>query len=310
MLRHRNGDTLVVVVVAALLSFLAQADPRATCYYPDQTVAGGFYPCIAYDAAYSACCPAGWSCFSNALCIATTPSPTYPNLTYGAVQRAACTAPQWANNVCGSICLDKDNNNGHLIYCGIDRFCCEHDFNTGKCSCDANGNATVIRPGVFQTIIFVSDATFTGTPSISIATTSANVRPTTSSRVTTTTADTPSSATASPTGTADPGNQGPSPSPSPDNNGNRNLIIGVVVGVVGGLLLLGAIGFFAWRWRRNRPIDDGEPTVVGMKPLGHGTSAATTASSVAPHIDDDLRENDPDGARFVNDYGRPRRVDI
>lgn len=87
---------------------LSRADPNAPCYFPSSgpaAYAPGFFPCIPDNVAVGACCPAGWTCFSDALCIATTPSLSFPNLTYGVVKRAACTNPKWDNSACGSFCL-------------------------------------------------------------------------------------------------------------------------------------------------------------------------------------------------------------
>ena len=98
--------------LAALLLpiLLSRADPNAPCYFPSSgpaALAPGFFPCIPYNAPVGACCPAGWTCYSNALCIATTPSTYFPNQTYGAFRRAACTNPKWDNSACGSFCLGK-----------------------------------------------------------------------------------------------------------------------------------------------------------------------------------------------------------
>lgn len=99
--------------LALLLSILlSRADPNAPCYFPSSgpaAYAPGFFPCIPSNVAVGACCPAGWTYFSDALCIATTPSNSFPNLTYGAVKRAACTNPRWDNSACGSFCLGTDH---------------------------------------------------------------------------------------------------------------------------------------------------------------------------------------------------------
>ncbi|KAK0709427.1 hypothetical protein B0T26DRAFT_721482 [Lasiosphaeria miniovina] len=259
------------LVFAASFSTLAGAVENAPCYYPGGEPALGFFPCQAFNAPVSSCCPAGWTCFSNALCIATTDSNSFPNLTLGAVQRGACTNPAWNNNICGSACLDDDNKEGQLAACSSQSFCCENDFNAGKCNCSNNGGAFTISAGVPQTIIQVSDTTFTGTPSISIATnppkTSTTSRRSTSTSATSTATPTTtpstsastahSSSTTSTSSGAATGTSSPSTSGDDggDGNGRRNLIIGLVVGLVGGVLLLGALGYFLYRkfWGRPQP---------------------------------------------------------
>ncbi|KAK3384179.1 hypothetical protein B0T24DRAFT_607481 [Lasiosphaeria ovina] len=258
----------LALVFAASFSTLAGAVENAPCYYPGGEPALGFFPCQAFNAPVSSCCPAGWTCFSNALCIATTDSNSFPNLTLGAVQRGACTNPAWNNNICGSACLDDDNKEGQLAACSSQSFCCENDFNAGKCKCSNNGGAFTISAGIPQTIIQVSDTTFTGTPSISIATnpptTATTSRRSTSTRSTATPTTTPStsastahssSSTTSTSSGATTGTSSPSTSGDDggDGNGRRNLIIGLVVGLVGGALLLGALGYFLYRRSQGRP---------------------------------------------------------
>lgn len=102
-----RGLASPLVLLTAYLSTTIRAVENAPCYYPGGAPALGFYPCQAFDAPVSSCCPAGWTCFSNALCIATTNSNAFPNLTLGAVQRGACTNPKWNNNICGGACLGR-----------------------------------------------------------------------------------------------------------------------------------------------------------------------------------------------------------
>jgi len=95
--------------LAALLSFLcttASADPYAPCYYPSGGVALGYYACVA-TAYITTCCPQGYTCYSNNLCVVTTPSDIFPNVTVGDAKRGACTNPKWNNAICGSFCLGE-----------------------------------------------------------------------------------------------------------------------------------------------------------------------------------------------------------
>jgi len=198
---------------------------------------------------------------------------------------------------------DANNKEGKMIYCGNDQFCCEGDFNSGKCACP-NKNTTQIRPGKFQGVVLVSTATFTGTsPSMSIATTSANIRPTTA--VTTTTDGSGASGTGAPTSTAEPAN-----TPPGGDGKNLALIIGLSVGLGVGLLFLAVLAFVLYRrWRRRQPAPT--PAPIEMKPSS--TPSVATPAPAAPveaFMDGDLREDDPDGPRYRNDWGTPRRIDI
>ncbi|KAK4134987.1 hypothetical protein BT67DRAFT_433785 [Trichocladium antarcticum] len=155
---------LRLVRTAAVLLLLpaAAAIPTAPCYFPGGDLAPGYFACIAYGAPVSSCCAPGWTCFSSALCIATTETAAFPNITLGAVQRGACTAPKWSNEFCGSVCLTDDNASGHLTACAPDRYCCAGDFAAGRCSCAEDGGSFVVRAGLAQTIVQVPDASFTG----------------------------------------------------------------------------------------------------------------------------------------------------
>lgn len=104
-----SSISTILLYLAVQVARQVRADPNAPCYFPGGEFAPGYFACQAFNAPVSSCCPAGWTCFSNALCIATTESNSFPNLTLGAVQRGACTNPQWNNNICGSACLGRSN---------------------------------------------------------------------------------------------------------------------------------------------------------------------------------------------------------
>lgn len=250
----------------------AQADPNAPCYFPGGEFAPGYFACQAFNAPVSSCCPAGWTCFSNALCIATTESNSFPNLTLGAVQRGACTNPQWNNNICGGACLDNENRKGELAACGNDRFCCASDFNKGKCDCSSDDDDKATKPftisaGLPQTIIQVSDTTFTGSPSLSIASTRITVKVTGTSTIaagTTTdgasstsgsvtsslrsTSSAPTTAPAAPPVASSKGDDD-SDSDSGSSGTSNGLKIGLGVGIpVAVLAVAGALAYFFW-WK-------------------------------------------------------------
>ncbi|KAK3316122.1 hypothetical protein B0H66DRAFT_479806 [Apodospora peruviana] len=310
--------TFILSAVAVL------AVENAPCYFPGGEPALGFYPCQAFDAPISSCCPAGWTCFSNALCIATTVSNSFPNLTLGAVQRGACTNPEWNNNICGGACLDPDKYaDGKLAACGDDRFCCETDFNSGKCGCDSQerDNALTITAGLAQTIIQVSDTTFVGAPSLSIASTRPTDIPTTTTEgagsSSTTDASSSSSPTATGTGTTTSGDGTTTTPPSPttstgsststppggddtsggDGGDNKNRTIGLAVGITVGVVAIAGVVLaylFWWRPRQHRAADGDDDGVDGYQ---HDEAAAAMAPA----------EDHPNGPTFGHRYygGQP-----
>ena len=98
--------TKASITLFALLLRHATADANATCYYPSGDVATGYFPCVAENAYISACCQNGWTCYSNSLCVLTSPGKSSAlNLPIGTSQRGACTDPNWSSDVCGGFCL-------------------------------------------------------------------------------------------------------------------------------------------------------------------------------------------------------------
>lgn len=234
------------------------AVPDAPCYFPPtgsgDDLAPGYYPCYAYGREVSSCCAPGWTCFSNSLCIATTPSRSWPNITIGAVQRGACTAPKWDNNACGNICLTGDNADGKLAYCGNHRYCCMGDFLSGKCTCtEGGGSFEQDGEALAQTIIQVTDLTFTGRPSPTTATPPASFRPSSES-TTTADADTTDTALSTSTTSGIPSSTDPTASPAStsegsgaggsttdDGSGKKKLTIALAVAIPVAVLLIGAV---------------------------------------------------------------------
>src|SRR5580700_6443290 len=95
---------LFIICLAVAVSYIALAD--AQCYYPGGTWAKGHSPCDKY-AFTTLCCPTGWTCFSNNLCIVTDPGIISSSLPLGTAIRGTCTNPLWNNTVCGDFCLSK-----------------------------------------------------------------------------------------------------------------------------------------------------------------------------------------------------------
>lgn len=88
------------------LASRAACDPNAPCYYPTGNLASGFYPCDP-TAYITMCCPEGYTCYSNSLCVATLPDGLYPDLVQGTALRGACTNPLWNDVICGDECLGE-----------------------------------------------------------------------------------------------------------------------------------------------------------------------------------------------------------
>ena len=159
--------------------------------------------------------------------------------------------------------VDPENKKGELAACGDDRFCCAADFNSGKCDCSDRVGPFIISAGLPQTIIQVSDTTFTGSPSLSIAST----RPSTTrlsitgTGTTATTTNDPSSTASLASGqtsSSDP-TTAPAAPPVASSKGDDDsdsgsgmstgLKIGLGVGIpVAVLAVAGALAYFLW-WK-------------------------------------------------------------
>ncbi|KAK4190971.1 hypothetical protein QBC35DRAFT_45238 [Podospora australis] len=281
------------------------ADPNAPCYWPstepDGEFALGYFPCHAFGKEVSSCCAPGWTCFSNSLCMATTPSRSWPNITIGAVQRGACTAPKWDNNACGSICLTGDNYDGKLAYCGNNRYCCMGDFETGKCTCEeGGGNFEQDGEAIAQTIIQVTDTTFTGRPSPTTAAPPASFRSTESESATTSTSTTLSTLvtsgsssstdpTSSPTSTAEPASDG---GEEEDKSRKKKLVISLAVAIPVGVI---AIAFLA-AWLITKRRRD-KASKIGAAPEPEHSAVGNE-----PSYDMGLAENHQNGVNFGQHY--------
>jgi hypothetical protein len=165
---------LVAAIYLASLSLSAD-NPPGTCYYPGLQdglgdVAEDYFPCD--DTQYEAqCCPKGYTCFSNLLCMITDPRGANSSAPVGTVKRASCTNARWQNTICGNFCLgtfsmvievgkyqlmpnvDAANKFGAMSACGNDTYCCSADEVAGTCSC-ATGKGTISIPqGTVQNVI-------------------------------------------------------------------------------------------------------------------------------------------------------------
>ena len=75
------------------------------CYYPGgEDRALQQIPCDPY--AYTTlCCPLGWTCFSNNLCVVTDETAVGSAYPVGTALRGTCTNPSWNDTACGGFCL-------------------------------------------------------------------------------------------------------------------------------------------------------------------------------------------------------------
>ncbi|KAF2670096.1 hypothetical protein BT63DRAFT_439213 [Microthyrium microscopicum] len=154
-----------------------KAQGAGTCYFPTGNIANGYTAC-ASTVPVSNCCPNGYTCFSNALCIITDAHGATSNAPVGTTLRAACTNPSWNFAICGSFCLSDANQSGKMDRCGSpNQYCCGADQDSGGCNC-SNGNGTItVDPGVVQGVIGVFISASTSIPAFTTSTISANSTP-------------------------------------------------------------------------------------------------------------------------------------
>jgi hypothetical protein len=86
------------------IPFLDNQFVQAHCYYPGGNIASDQKACDP-GASTSLCCPAGWVCFSNNLCVVTVQSAAEGNFPLGTALRGTCTSTSWDNSICGAFCL-------------------------------------------------------------------------------------------------------------------------------------------------------------------------------------------------------------
>jgi hypothetical protein len=88
-----------------LSTLLSRSVLTQFCYYPGENAqAPDHRPCDQY-AQTSLCCPIGWTCFSNKICVVTDASAINNTEPVGRTIRGTCTDPTWNETVCGDFCL-------------------------------------------------------------------------------------------------------------------------------------------------------------------------------------------------------------
>lgn len=99
-------------IIVLCLSLLNLAAAQGQCYFPPEIEGQlGFQateqkPCDAF-AEVTLCCPLGWTCFSNKLCVVTDSTAVGDMWPLGTALRGTCTNPEWDNTACGNFCLSK-----------------------------------------------------------------------------------------------------------------------------------------------------------------------------------------------------------
>jgi hypothetical protein len=97
--------TIAVLLLLSSLFVCAMADPNAPCYFPGGDSAALLYlPCYPFQFT-SMCCPFGFTCFDNFLCIATDAEAVNQNTPVGTTFRSTCTNPEWNSSACANFCL-------------------------------------------------------------------------------------------------------------------------------------------------------------------------------------------------------------
>ncbi|KAF2454367.1 hypothetical protein BDY21DRAFT_374254 [Lineolata rhizophorae] len=129
---------IATLLGGSFISLVAGQDPNAPCYFPGGQWAEDFYPCDIYAYPTTLCCPSGWTCFDDALCIITDEAASNSSFPMGTTYRGTCTNPEWDNDVCGDFCLNNpvSDNGGALVQCSSNTFCCAPDIEDGACAYD------------------------------------------------------------------------------------------------------------------------------------------------------------------------------
>jgi len=101
-----------VAFLLVSLWLLPFAQAKGECYTPvvngTAQLADEQEPCDPY-AYISLCCPVGWTCFSNSVCVVTDTSSPDVQDPLGTTTRGGCTNPLWDTASCGNICLGTSN---------------------------------------------------------------------------------------------------------------------------------------------------------------------------------------------------------
>ncbi|KAF1982217.1 hypothetical protein K402DRAFT_210694 [Aulographum hederae CBS 113979] len=145
---------LFVLIFSVLSLSFHQFQTAAQCWYPDgDQIAEGQRACDP-DAETSACCPWGWTCFSNKLCMLTDTSVTGYDVPVGTVLRGTCTDWSWSDDACADFCTAPNVDRDEFVTpCGDDTFCCQSQQDGPGCDCVSREGTFSLESGLAQTII-------------------------------------------------------------------------------------------------------------------------------------------------------------
>ncbi|KAK5996160.1 hypothetical protein PT974_04588 [Cladobotryum mycophilum] len=259
-----------LLLLAPLLSLTHIA--HASCYYPSGGLAPNDVPCTD-KTPNAACCGQGYACLSNGICQATGEELQKPGATK--FVRGSCTDKNWRSSNCPLFCMDPKADNvggGEGIFkcpnTTKDLYYCINGYNLNTLNgtnCQTGTNVLFFpgTPSAITTIGVAQETTSTQPSSTSSA-------PTTTSAATTTSSST--QGTTINTAPADPKTTGELPAPT-SNNGA--VIGGAVGGSIGGIALVGLLGWLFWRRKKSQtqaaiPMYEADATPVApvaMKPV-------------------------------------------
>ncbi|KAF8852028.1 hypothetical protein BDZ45DRAFT_750030 [Acephala macrosclerotiorum] len=200
------------LLFVSFLQILGQAGAASnSCYYPDGSIASSDSPCNSTASATDAslCCPAGWACLSNSVCMSTPESTGY-NPQAPAYGRGSCTDQSWGSSACPYFCDQGNDAKGAapMSKCPSntnDTYCCNSE---PLCNC-AIGDNTIDFTGYYiveTTIGAVASSTSKTTSSSPSSSTSPSssmaISTSSTDSVTTTSAETSTSTPASSTNQA------------------------------------------------------------------------------------------------------------
>jgi hypothetical protein len=270
-----------------LLSILFSQFARSQyCYYPGANAqAQGHRPCDAH-AVTSLCCPIGWACFSNKLCVVTDANAVNHTAAAGTSIRGTCTDPRWNSTVCGDFCLSEchctsnktaklmitdepvNDNDGSLVPCGNNVFACSPEARNGLANCAVGKGVFSLTQGTLQTIIGQVGTSSTATPSVTVSSAAA-----TTTRSSTSTSHASSS---------------PTPSTAPARHKSKvGVIVGPTVAVVAIICIV--VGALLWCYPKNKRTitatnaDNTNPAAPFNYGAGDDRTFASEVSTLAPY---------------------------
>ncbi|KAF2092701.1 hypothetical protein NA57DRAFT_62225 [Rhizodiscina lignyota] len=263
-----------LIHICILPTFLAAVQGRATCYYPDGTVAANDWPCKDSGGGVE-CCSRGYACLDNGLCVAPDPNPAL-NISY---IRSSCTDKSWKSSSCPNFCTSNHASGGALMYAcdasAASDFCCDNGRGYYACCSDkANildipaATAALTLAGV-PTVITLEKQTSTaqGAPDAITVTKISASKLTKTQGVLRTTTVINTESTSNPTSATSSDTPTPNSSSGLSTGAKAGIGIGVALGVVL-IALNAALAYLFLRRRSSGPVAeyDGTANVATAAP--------------------------------------------